>query len=597
MEAQSISQMFFERAARRGDKPAQLVKQGTTWQAISWLALSDIVRSIARGLLSLGVQAGDRIAILSDSRAEWVQCDLGILATAGITVPIYPSSTEEQSAYILQNSESIIAFVDTPAQLEKIHRIRSQVPSLRQVILLYEPQETSETSVLSLAHLMTRGTAVAEQQAALEERLQQLSLDHEATYVYTSGTTGPPKGVVQTHGNHLFMLRSIGSVVEAEEGDVHLLFLPLAHSFARLEAFLGLFMGLTTAFAENIDALAQNMQEVRPMFMFSVPRVYEKIYARVLAAGTSGSHLKQAIFRWSVEVGRQVSALQQRHRPVPTWLGLQYKLAHRLVFGKLHHTVGGRLRYFVSGGAPLAQDIAEFFHAAGLLILEGYGLTETCPALTTNRYDHYKFGTVGQALPEVELRIAPDGEILARGPNIAKGYYKRADATAEVFLDDGWFATGDIGELDAEGFLRITDRKKDLLVTAGGKNVAPQNIENLLKTDRYISQAMVYGDRRKYLTAVLTLDQDEITAYAHEQGISDTTMETLATHPHIHKLMEERVAHINQRLAAYETLKKFIIAPTDFTQESDELTPTFKVKRQVVTEKYQTRLDHLYEED
>jgi long-chain acyl-CoA synthetase len=303
------------------------------------------------------------------------------------------------------------------------------------------------------------------------------------------------------------------------------------------------------------------------MLVFSVPRVYEKMYARVQDAGNSGSPLKRALFQWCVAVGQQVSALQQHRQPVPARLRLRQWLAYQLVFKKLHQTVGGRLRYFISGGAPLAQEIAEFFHAAGILILEGYGLTETCPALTANCYDRYKFGTVGMALPGVELRIAPDGEILARGPNIAKGYYKRPEATAEVFLDDGWFATGDIGEMDAEGFLRITDRKKDVIVTAGGKNIAPQNLENLLKTDPYISQAMVYGERRPYLTAILTLDLDATRQYAQTHGITAETLPALTAHPQIQQLIEARMAKLNAQLASYETIKKFIIAPTDFTPE------------------------------
>ena len=595
MDATSIPHMFFQRAATRGAKPAQLTKQGGTWHPTSWQALSDRVRHIAQGLLTLEVQVGECIAILSDSRAEWVQCDLGILATGAITVPIYPSSTDDQTAYILQNSASVIVFADTRVQIEKLQRIQAQVPSLRHIIAMCE--EPPADTIRSLDDLIAAGVAAPAQSSALDARIEALTPEDEATYVYTSGTTGPPKGVVQTHGNHLFMVESIGSIVEADEGDINLLFLPLAHSFARLEAFLGLYLGLTTAFAENIDALPSNMQEVRPMFMFSVPRVYEKIYARVLASGTSGSALKRAIFRWSVNVGRRVSALQQQQQPIPAGLGLQYKLAHRLVFHKLHQAVGGRLRFFVSGGAPLAQEIAEFFHAAGMLILEGYGLTETCPALTANRLDHYKFGTVGQALPGVELRIAPDGEILGRGPNIAKEYHGRPEDTAAVFGEDGWFATGDIGELDAEGFLRITDRKKDLLVTAGGKNIAPQNIENLLKTDPYISQVMVYGDRRPFLTAVITLDPDAIVAYAQDLGLSDVSLEDLATHPLIHKLLEERIALANQQLASYETIKKFIIGRTDFSEENGELTPTLKIKRQVVTRKYQDQLDQLYTEE
>ncbi|GIX46198.1 MAG: AMP-dependent synthetase [Candidatus Tectimicrobiota bacterium] len=594
MTWQSLPQMFFTRAAPRGARPAQLVKRHGQWQAISWQALQERVRALARGLIALGLQPGERVALLADSCAEWVQCDLAILTAAGITVPVYPSLTSAQVAYILNDAEVTLAFVDTPQQLAKLHQVRAQVPTLRQAILLHEAP-TADAWVLTLEQLGAHGTPDLEPE--LEARLRGLSPETEATYVYTSGTTGPPKGVVQTHGNHLFMVESCAQIMDAQEGDVNLLFLPLAHSFARLEAFLGLYVGLTTAFAESIEALPQNLREVRPMLMFAVPRVYEKMYARVQAAAASGSPLKKALFQWCVGIGRRVSRRQQQRQPVPLWLGAAYRLAHLLVFRKLHQAVGGRLRYFVSGGAPLAKEIAEFFHAAGILILEGYGLTESCPALTVNRLDRYKFGTVGLPLPGVEIRLAPDGEILARGPNVAKGYYKRPQETAAVFREDGWLATGDIGELDAEGFLRITDRKKDIIVTSGGKNIAPQNIENLLKTDRYISQAMVYGDGRKYLTAILTLDQEEVANYARQHGIPASSPEALATHPAIYQLIAQRVAAINAQLASYETIKKFLIAPEDFTQESGELTPTLKVRRQVILQKYQAQLERLYEED
>ena len=593
MDASSIPQVFFDRAAQRGGKTAHMVKRDGAWQEISWQELRDIVRHVAKGLLTLDLQAGDRVAILSDSRAEWVQCDLGIMAAAGITVPIYASSTPDQAAYILQNSGAAAMFVDTSAQLDKILAVRDQVPTLKHIVMIVDNPPGDDDTILTLADLIQRGRDDADQEAVLEARLQGLTPEHEATYVYTSGTTGPPKGVVQTHGNHLFMMESGSAVADIGEGDVNLLFLPLAHSFARFESFLGFYQGWTTAFAESIEALSQNMREVRPMLVLSVPRVYEKVYASV-QAGAAGSAVKQAIFNWCVGVGRQASRLQQQGQPLPLGLRLKQGLAHRLVFHKLHDALGGRLRYFVSGGAPLAREIAEFFHAAGLLILEGYGLTETCPALTANRHDNYKFGTVGPALPGVELRLDDDGEIQARGPNIARGYYQRPEATAEVFLEDGWFATGDIGEIDADGFLRITDRKKDLLVTAGGKNVAPQNIENLLKGDPLISQAMVYGDRRPFLTAVLTLDMEAATSYARELGISGETAAELAGNPQVRTLLEGRVERVNQRLAPYETIKKFVIAREDFTEASNELTPTLKVKRQVVTQKYQEELDALY---
>ena len=593
MEASSIPQVFFDRAAQRGEKTAHMVKRDGAWREISWQELRDTVRHVARGLLTLDLQAGDRVAILSDSRAEWVQCDLGTMAAAGITVPIYASSTPDQAAYILQNSGATAMFIDTAAQLDKILSVRDRVPTLKHIIMVADEPSAADESILMLPDLIRRGREADDKETVLEERLAGLAPDHEATYVYTSGTTGPPKGVVQTHGNHMFMMESCGAITDLGEGDVNLLFLPLAHSFARLESFLGFYMGWTTAFAESIDALAQNMREVRPMLVISVPRVYEKVYAGV-QAGVAGSALKQAIFNWSVGVGRQASRLQQQGQPLPFGLSLKLNLAHRLVFHKLHAALGGRLRYFVSGGAPLAREIAEFFHAAGLLILEGYGLTETCPALTANRHDNFKFGTVGQPVPGVELRLGDDGEILARGPNIARGYYQRPEATAEVFLDDGWFATGDIGEIDTDGFLRITDRKKDLLVTAGGKNVAPQNIENLLKGDPLISQAMVYGDRRPFLTAVLTLDVDAAKAYAGDHGISGDSVAQLAESPQLRTVLEGRVERVNQRLAPYESIKKFVVAREDFTEASNELTPTLKVKRKVVTEKYQSELDALY---
>ena len=592
MDASSIPQVFFERSGRRGEKMAHMVKRDGFWQGISWQQLRSTVRHIARGLLTLDLQAGDRVAILSDNRAQWVQCDLGIMAAAGITVPVYASSTPDQAAYILQDAGVTALFIDTSAQLDKILAMRTPVPSLKHLVIMVGGAP-GNSDVLTLAELIQRGRDAADLETVLEERLQSLTPDHEATYVYTSGTTGPPKGVVQTHGNHLFMMENCGGITDLAEGEVNLLFLPLAHSFARLESFLGIYQGWTTAFAESIDALARNMREVKPATLAGVPRVYERVYARV-QADAARSAVKRAIFNWCVDVGLRAGRLQQKKQPLPFGLRLQRSLACRLVFNKLREGLGGRLRYMISGGAPLPRRIAEFFHAAGLPILEGYGMTETCPALAANRHDNYKVGTVGMPLPGVELRLDDDGEILARGPNIAKGYYRQPQATAEVFREDGWFATGDIGEIDAEGFLRITDRKKDMLLTAGGHSVAPQNIEKLLTGDPLISQAMVYGDRRPFLTAVLTLDEEAARAYARELGISGDTIAELAADPQIRILLEWRVQRVNQGLAPYETIKNFVTAREDFSEAGNELTPTLKLKRQVVTEKYRAELEALY---
>ena len=415
-----------------------------------------------------------------------------------------------------------------------------------------------------------------------------------ATIVYTSGTTGPPKGVVQTHGNHISTLESAAKMDTIEDGATHLLFLPLAHSFARLESFLGVHRGLVTAFAENIDKLRDNLPEVKPDFICSVPRVFEKVYAGVIAKAEAGSPIKRKIFHWALGVGREVSRLQQARKPVPGGLAFKYRLAHKLVFSKLQAALGGRLRFAVSGGAPLSKEIAEFFHAAGILILEGYGLTETCPSLTFNRLQHFKFGSVGQAQPGIEVKIAADGEILGRGGNIAKGYFKKPEATAEVFLADGWFATGDIGRFDEDGFLFITDRKKDLIVTAGGMNIAPQNIENLLKGDPFISQAMVHGDKRPYPVAILTLNPEELAKFAKEQGILNTEPAALAKHPKV----VERVARIvearNGELQSYAKVKKFAILPGDWMPGGEELTPTMKLKRKPIAAKYAAEIEAMY---
>jgi long-chain acyl-CoA synthetase len=403
-----------------------------------------------------------------------------------------------------------------------------------------------------------------------------------ATIVYTSGTTGPPKGVVQTHGNHVATLESAAKMAGVQDGDTHLLFLPLAHSFGRLESFLGVHRGLTTAFAENIDKLRDNLPEVKPHFICSVPRVFEKVYAGVIAKAEAGSPLKRKIFHWAVGVGREVSRRQQARQAVPAGLAFQHRLAHKLVFSKLHAALGGRLRFAVSGGAPLSKEIAEFFHAAGILILEGYGLTETCPSLTFNRLDNFRFGSVGQAQPGIEIKIAPDGEILGRGANIAQGYFKKPEATAEVFLPDGWFATGDI-------------RKKDLIVTAGGMNIAPQNIENLLKGDPFISQAMVHGDKRPYPVALITVNPEELAKFAKAQGILDTDPTSLARHPKVVERVARIVEDRNVELQSYAKVKKFSILPADFTVENGLLTPTLKVKRKVITEKHRELLDSLYQ--
>ncbi len=594
MADDTLARMFWARVERSGPSPAQQFKQGGAWKTLSWREVGEIVREVALGLLALGRKKSEAVAVLSATRAEWVQADFAIFSAGCRTIPIYPSYPPDLIQYIVNDAEVRTLIAEDPAQLAKVHSARAKMAGLEQIVVMHG-YEGKEPWVLTWEALRRLGR---ENQDKLKSELAGRVADERsediATIVYTSGTTGPPKGVVQTHANHIAMLKSSEQTLRVQEGDVHLLFLPLAHSFGRLESFAGVYRGLCTAFAESIDKLGQNLPEVRPHFICSVPRVFEKVYAGVMTRAEAGPPLKKRIFHWAVGVGKQVSRLKQARKPVPAGLGFKYRVAEKLVFSKMQAALGGRLRFAISGGAPLSREIAEFFHAAGILVLEGYGLTETCPSLTFNREDNFKFGSVGQAQPSVELKIASDGEILGRGPNIAKGYFKKPEATKEVFLPDGWFATGDIGKIDSEGFLYITDRKKDLIVTAGGINIAPQNVENLLKGDPFISQAMVHGDKRPYPVALITLNPEELAKFAREQGILVTDPAALAKHPKVLERVSRSIEERNAGLQSYAKIKKFAILSDDFTIDNGLLTPTLKVKRKIITDQHKELLDSLY---
>jgi long-chain acyl-CoA synthetase len=597
MAEQSLARMFWNRVEKSANSPAQQLKQPGGWKTLTWREVGDAVRELAAGLVALGRRPGEAVGILSTSRAEWVQADFAVFSAGCVTIPIYPTYPPDLIQYLVNDAGVKTLIVEDPTQLAKVLEAEAAMPGLEHIVIVqgYEGREPSPR-IFTWEALRRLGREKAEAlKVELASRVDRIKRDDVATIVYTSGTTGPPKGVVQTHGNHLSALESAAQTTSIAEGDVHLLFLPLAHSFARLESFIGVHRGLCTAFAESIDKLRENLPEVRPHFICSVPRVFEKVYAGAMARAEGGSPVKRKIFHWAVTVGKEVSRLRQANRPVPGPLAFKYRLAEKLVFSKMQAALGGRLRFAVSGGAPLAREIAEFFHAAGILILEGYGLTETCPVLTNNREDAYRFGSVGRPMPGVEVTIAPDGEILGRGGNIAKGYFKKAEATREVFLEDGWFATGDIGRFDEDGFLFITDRKKDLIVTAGGMNIAPQNIENLLKGDPFISQVMVHGDRRPYPVALITLNPEELAKFAREQGIMASDPSVLAKHPKIVERVQRTVDQKNSELQSYAKIKKFVILPEDFTVENGGLTPTLKVKRKVISERHRPVLDALYQ--
>ncbi|MFA6149311.1 MAG: long-chain fatty acid--CoA ligase [bacterium] len=594
MKETTLHRMFLNRIAEGGDSVRYMVPGDHGYTPVTYRQVGDASREIALGLMALGLSRGDRVAILSTTRLEWCLADIGSTFGGFVTVPIYPSNLPDQVEYILAHSRARAVFVEDEPQYNKVMGSRSRLPHLSSVVMMTGSAEGKEgATTLSALRALGKEHGAANP-GALEARAEEILPSDDLTIIYTSGTTGPPKGVVTRHSNYAFNVTSALEAIDVPKGSMFLQFLPLAHSLGRIEHFLSFDAMAVSSFARSLQTVAEDLAAVRPEIMVSVPRLYEKFYARVLAKVEEDGGLKKKIFVWALGVGREASRCRQQGGEPRGFLALKNGIADRLVFRKIRARMGGRLRFFISGGAPLSREIAEFLHAIGVLILEGYGLTETSTVTTVNRLERYKFGTVGKALPGTEIRIAADGEILIRGPHIFREYFNDPAATREAIEPDGWFHTGDIGTLDEEGFLRITDRKKDIIVTSGGKNIAPQNLENLLKNDRYVSQAFVYGDRKKYLTALLTLAPEEIVDWATRQGIPDRSVESLANHPQVLRLMQERVDEVNRGLASFEQVKKFALLGTDFSQETGELTPTLKVRRKVVVEKYGRILDDLY---
>jgi long-chain acyl-CoA synthetase len=583
----NLAQMFLDRAGVYGGSTRYLSKRAGRYVATSWEESRRAVEEIASGLLDLGLQPEARVAILSATRPEWVEADFAALAAACITVPIYPSSLSSECGYILVDSDTRLVFCENAEQARKIHDAMTSgvdVDGVRRAVEVDHVVVFDGTAegCITLGEVRDRGRRTWERHAPeLAARLRSVGRDDLATIVYTSGTTGVPKGVLQTHGNHLSSVEAIRRVGIVEAGEIDFSFLPLAHSFGRLMEYMGVYLGTTTAFAERIETITDDLAATRPHFLPSVPRIYEKIYAGVQQARAASSPLRRKIFDLAIAIGARRAAYVNEGRSVPSLLAGLDGIAHRLVFSKIHERVGGRMRFLISGGAPLAVEINEFFHAVGLPVLEGYGLTETTPILTCNRPGRTRIGTVGPPIDGVDLRLAGDGEILAKGPNVARGYHRKPEATAEAWDSEGWFHTGDIGEIDAE-FLRITDRKKELIKTAGGKYVAPQKIENLLKARPLISQAVVIGDRLKYCVALLTLDEAAVRSWREARSDVTAGGEDEA----LRAAVEAEVGTVNAQLASFETIKKFAILPADFSIETGELTPSLKIKRKVIADKY-----------
>ncbi|MCA9521605.1 MAG: long-chain fatty acid--CoA ligase [Myxococcales bacterium] len=597
MTSNTVHQMVWERIDQYGDKPLLRYKDGATWRTITWTEFGHRVRRAGLGLCSLGVEPKDRVAILSENRPEWAIADIATLSIGCADAPIYATNTPDQVAYVIQDSGSKVVFVSDHGQLDKVLQVLDRCESLTHVVSFVALPSGRDLPdhVITLEALYELGDNY-DDPSELERRQGLVTEDDLLTLIYTSGTTGEPKGVMLTHGNIMSNLRMIDAVTDIRETDEALSFLPLSHSFERTAGYyIVLYKGGLINYAESIPKLVENIAEVRPTLMCSVPRIFEKVYTKFMVQVEEAQGLKKTIMDWALKVGTQVSGHRERKEPVPYLLELQYTLAHKLVFSKLSDKLGGRIRFFVSGGAPLSGKIARFFHAAGMTILEGYGLTETAPVLTVNRLGDYKFGSVGKPVPGVTIKLAEeDGEILAKGANIMKGYYGKPEETREVLSEDGWFSTGDIGEFDENGFLTITDRKKDLIKTAGGKYIAPQKIENALKLERLIEQVNVIGDQRPYCIAMLVPDYVELEAWCESRGISSKNRDELVKNPTVVSEFQASVDRVNSKLARYETIKRFLIVAEPFSQENDQLTPKMSVRRKVVNKVYADQIDALY---
>ncbi len=591
----TLNQLFFEAVSKFNRPDALQVKRGGVYHPISHIEVAERVRHAARGLSSLGVRRGDRVGILSENRPEWAIADFACL-TVGLTdVPIYPTLPADQIAYMLKDSGVVAVFVSNKGQAEKIREIRTQLPALKTVIGF---DEIPGLTNMSMAELEKRGSHGENRESIATYREDALSVkpDDLATIIYTSGTTGEPKGVMLTHDNIYSNVEASRKAIPFDGRDVGLSFLPLSHIFERMAGHYLMFAtGTSIAYAESIDTVPTNLQEVRPTLVLSVPRLYEKMYARVLENALMGGFLKKKIFFWARGVAERWANEKLAGREPGALLAKQYEIAQKLVFSKLKARTGGRLRYFVSGGAPLAPDINKFFYAAGLVILEGYGLTETSPVIAVNTPDNFRIGTVGKLVDGAEVKIASDGEILTRGPNVMKGYYNKPDATREAIEPDGWFHTGDIGELN-DGFLAITDRKKDIIVTAGGKKVAPQPLENKVKTNKYVAQAVMIGDRRKFPAMLIVPNFDQLERWAARNNIIWTDRAQLLRMPTIQAKIEKEVNKELEGAAHFEMPKKVGLLEHDFSIEAGELTPTQKVKRKAIDKHYKALIDSMYEE-
>lgn len=604
---QSLAHLLLERAEQSASSVALRYKENRQpYRDMSWQDFAALVTDKANGLIALGLEPGERAAVMAPTSYHWVAADLSIITAGGVSVPIYPTSSSSDIEHILNNSEAKILFVYNETLLNRVLAVKSKVPNLKKLVLMTAPAKGKSLSELSLEEglvigveqLLELGRAnKTEAPAALEERLAGLERSKLATIIYTSGTTGTPKGAMLTHDNVLSVIEDLPDILPIGPDDTFLSFLPLSHVFERVcGEFYWILTGCTCAYAEGIEHVAKNMGEAQPTAMLVVPRILEKIYSKVRAGIDGASGRARKLIEWAINVGREVQTHKNNGREMRPMLKAKFWLAEKLVLSKLRDRIGPKLRLIVTGGAPATREVVEFFNIIGICVLEGYGLTETAAPTNVNRMNKNKFGTVGPKLKSVEVKIAEDGEICFRGPSIFPGYYRADEMTAEVFKD-GWFLTGDIGEVDADGYLKITDRKKDIIVNSAGKNIAPQKIENIIKSIPLLSQAIVFGDKKKTLVALITLEEQATTEFANDKNWTFKDYAELQSHPELIKHLKSEINKKCAVLADYERVRNFTILSQDLSVENGELTATLKIKRSVLKNKYKDLIESLYKEE
>lgn len=596
----TVPKLFWYNVENYGNDITTWWKQKGLWESITWKQYGDWSQDIANALLNAGVKPGDKVSILSQTRFEWVVVDLAIMSIGAVTAPIYHSNTDEQVHYIADHSGSILIFAEDQEQLDKLLNIWGQLPNVIQIIVFDKYQPKDIPNVSSLSSFRDKGIQYGKDNPdELTDKIKQGKPEDLISFIYTSGTTGHPKAGMINNRNVLAVIKHLKPMYQMTREDMSIAYLPLAHIAERdLGHFMKLYIGNITVFAESMEDMPANLRQTGPTVMFGTPRVFEKFYARITTGIKDATLIQKTIYEWALKVGQLFSETKDENKSISFILWIKHKMAHFFIFKKIHDIFGGKIRFMISGAAPISPNIIRYFHWIGLDIYEVYGMTETTGVISANQMGQIKIGSVGKIFPDTEVKIMEDGEICCRSPQNIQGYYQNEEATSKLLIiddqGDEWLHTGDVGHIDEDGYLFITDRKKDLIITAGGKNVAPQNIENLLKTSPYVSQAMVYGDKKAYLTSLITMDEDEIAKFARDRKILYQDLGDLTRKKEVIELIHHEISVLNRELANYETIKKFHILEEDFDQDKDELTPTMKVRRKVVTERYKNILENLY---